>query len=288
VTFDLYTVTVALNRDDSSGGGAAGGKSGKMSSVELFSLKSKADFDTSVPMNESSKKAWLTAIFTVPGAGGVGAINDGSQSSKGMVLKSQKSTRQIQVAPQVQSSQKSAQSGTIEAVGSGSGKPSNELAIQLGAGSSRPRRNSLDKEAGVGIAESRKRGGRDSGKEEVQVAVPSGRIKNSALTRDAIGKIDQVSPIDAWQNQPAPSESRKGKPSAAVSVGLAAVTASSKYQLGGAGAGAGATGGGAAGGASLKVDTGAGIASAGKSMKNKHYSPVEAFESSGFSGRCSV
>jgi hypothetical protein len=234
--------------------------------MELFSIKSKAAYDTSVPMNESSKKAWLAAIFTAPAIAFAGTSSS-KQSATGGSMKSAKNAKQVQVSQK--SSQKSSGTAAIDAAASGSGKPRRN---SKDSDEADPRRSSKEKN-GVGIAEVDRSGAdsRKRGTKEDVAAVPSGRLKNPALTKDAIGRIEQVSPIDAWANQPMASE-RKTKPSAAVAVGIAAVTASSKYRIAAGDAGAGASGG------------AEGIALSGKSTKNKYSSQVEAFDASGFSG----
>lgn len=246
---------------------------------ELFSVKLKPGYDTTIPMNETSKKAWLTAIFAIRPSFSDGAPVGGS------VKKSSKSAKQIVVSQKV--SQKSG-TGTLEAPSANnSSKPrrnSKDNDVMDFSDEEKPRRNS--KEQGhPGIAKS---AAFDSSKRRgSQEPIPSGRIKNPALTKDAVGRIDQVSPIEAWQNQSvasaaASSSSSSGgagvssksakKPSAAVTAGIAAVTSSMKYQIGTADRGGGMGGG----------DASAGIA-AGRSAKKKHYTTVEAFDMSGFS-----
>jgi hypothetical protein len=258
---------------------------------ELFSVKLKPGYDTTIPMNETSKKAWLTAIFSIRPSFSGGAPVEGS------VKKSSKSAKQIVVSQKV--SQKSG-TGTLETPSANhSSKPrrnSKDNDVMDFSDEEKPRRNS--KEQGhPGIAEG-ERGVKSSAKSAAfdssrrrgsQEPIPSGRIKNPALTKDAVGRIDQVSPIEAWQNQSvasaAASSSSGGssggagvssksakKPSAAVTAGIAAVTSSMKYQIGTADRGGGVGGG----------DASAGIA-AGRSAKKKHYTTVEAFDMSGFS-----
>lgn len=321
-------------------------------------MKQKRDYDTSLPMDEGSKKAWLRAIFTMPNGGhrhegntlpsaqsnspstsiGISVHTGGSSakyastslsantSSKGMIKA--KSARHLEVSSPVAShkspltSQKShfsLQSGTIEAVGSGSGRArrnstdhrdrDKEPGIDL-SGSHRPRKNShsLDHDQIAGIASAggggersdghaRKRTGSRDAKEDT---IPSGRIKNSNLTRDAIGKIEQVSPIEAWQNQPTTSARDKKKPaksaaataSKAVTAGIAAITASAKFRFSPKTAVAPAPSSGpvhtASIGAGALSPEASGEHSAhhhgGRSGKGGHSSAVEAFETSGFSG----
>jgi hypothetical protein len=251
---------------------------------ELFSVKLKPGYDTSIPMNETSKKAWLTAIFAIRPSF-TGAPVEGS------VKKSTKSAKQIVVSQKV--SQKSG-TGTLEVPSANSSaKPrrnSKDNDVMDFSDEEKPHRNSKE-QGNPGIAEG-ERGVKSSAKSAAfesskkrgrEEPIPSGRIKNPALTKDAIGRIDQVSPIEAWQNQSlanaaasssAGVSSKSGKkPSAAVTAGIAAVTSSMKYQIGTVDRSAGGASGG---------DASAGIA-AGRSAKKKHYATVEAFDMSGFS-----
>lgn len=270
------------------------------SKQELFQVKEKPAFDTNTPMNEYSKAAWLSSVLGVP-------VVMANSMTTGSSKTSTKTPKQIQV------SQKSA-AGTsqFETTGSASSKAIKSTSskdngdyVEISGGSSRPRRNSLDNDNFIGIAaaereihnnasSSKKRS--SSTKEDV---IPSGRSsKNSALTKDAIARINQVNPIEAWekqhQNEESASAATESRKKSSFASGIAAITSSSKYQLfSGTGAGASSkvkprfgesSKSAALVNASTKTSIATGEASA-KSGKNKHYSTVEVFDASGFSGK---
>lgn len=137
------------------------GNSPAMTEQQLFSIKSKALFDTNAPMNENSKKEWLSSIMTMPtlfSKSGTSPTNFGASSGSSKSKKtSTKNAKLINVSQKVAPAPPATSPGAFASNPDGSGRdkprknskenvPNVTEVYASGSNRDRPRRNSVGNE----------------------------------------------------------------------------------------------------------------------------------------------